>query len=58
MNFTGLTDFALPMEIICFFETSDPDKFAESRHTRLLALLEVVEFFGAFAAPPKRASSG
>lgn len=54
VNFTGLSEFAIPIEITCFFDTHDIDQFAESRHALLLQVLEVVDFFAAFAVPPKK----
>jgi MscS family membrane protein len=53
--FSGLTESAMPMEITCWFQTADSGQVAEARHTLLLSVLEVVDFFGAFVgAPPKK----
>lgn len=41
------------LEITSWFESSDSSQYAGARHALLLAVLEVVEFFNAFAPPKK-----
>ena len=54
VNYSGLNEFAMPVELTCWFSTLDPDELANAKNALLLAVLEVVDFFGAFAAPPKK----
>jgi MscS family membrane protein len=54
VNYSGLNEFAIPVELSCWFQTSNPDELAAARNTLLLSVLEVVDFFAAFAAPPPK----
>ena len=53
VNYAGLNESAIVLEITCWFESSDSSKYAAARHALLIAVLEVVEFFNAFAPPKK-----
>ena len=53
VNYAGLNESAIVLEITCWFESSDSSQYAGARHALLLAVLEVVEFFNAFAPPKK-----
>lgn len=53
VNYAGLNESAIVLEITCWFESSDSNQYAGARHALLLAVLEVVEFFNAFAPPKK-----
>ena len=53
VHFAGLNESAIVLEITCWYESSDSSQYAGTRHTLLLAVLEVVEFFSAFAPPKK-----
>ena len=44
VNYTGLNESAIILEITCWFGHSDSGQYATTRHTLLLAVLEVVEF--------------
>lgn len=57
VHYTGLTDAALTIELVCFFQTSDPDQFLEARSDLILSLLEVIESFGATAALAKQVAA-
>jgi MscS family membrane protein len=54
VNCSALSEYAIPTEITCWFETTDTDKFAEARHALLIGLLEVVDAYNALAAPAKK----
>lgn len=53
VNYTGLNESAIILEITCWFGHSDSSQYAPTRHALLLAVLEVVEFCQAFAPPKK-----
>lgn len=53
VNYTGLNESAIILEITCWFGHSDSSQYAETRHALLLAVLEVVDFLNAFAPPKK-----
>ena len=53
VNYTGLNESAIVLEITCWFGHSDSSQYAETRHALLLAVLEVVDFLNAFAPPKK-----
>lgn len=53
VTYSALNEFAITVEIVCWFETGDLEQFAESRHALLLALLELVDEKGALAPPKK-----
>jgi len=53
VNYTGLNESAIILEITCWFGHSDSSQYAATRHSLLLAVLEVVEFCNAFAPPKK-----
>lgn len=53
VNYTGLNESAIILEITCWFGHSDSSQYASTRHALLLAVLEVVEFCQAFAPPKK-----
>ena len=44
MHFTGLNESAIVLEITCWYESSDSSQYAGTRHTLLLAVLEVVDY--------------
>ncbi len=53
VNYTGLNESAIVLEIVCWFGHSDSSQYAGTRHALLLAVLEVVDFLNAFAPPKK-----
>lgn len=54
VHFCSLNELAIPVEISCYFDTDAPDQFAECRHALLLALLEIVDSYGALASSQRR----